>query len=232
MNIYVGTSGFSYSEWKGSFYPKDLPDRQKLRYYGEHFGTVEINATFKRMPTAAGLNAWAKEVSTEFLFAIKAPERITHRQKLLDVDDLVSQLLEVTAVLKERQGPLLFQLPPTLKKDVARLRTFLELLPSQSRVTLEFRHPSWFEDEIFGLLRDHRVALCIADAENELQIPFMATTDWGYLRLRQPSYSDKELKVWIKRIQEQDWRDVFVFFKHDDKGNGPILAKRFMELVS
>jgi len=232
MNFYVGTSGFSYLKWKGPFYPRDLPARQMLRYYGEHFRTVEINGTFKRMPTAAVLNAWANAVPAAFWFVIKAPEQITHRRKLLDADDLVSHLLEVTTVLKERLGPLLFQLPPTLKKDVARLRTFLRLLPSQQRVTFEFRHPSWFEDEIFGLLRDHRIALCIADAEDDLQVPFMATTDWGYLRLRQPYYSDEELKAWITRIQEQGWRDVFVFFKHEDEGKGPLLAKRFIELAS
>ena len=232
MNLYVGTSGYSYKEWKGTFYPKQLPDREMLRFYGEHFRTVEINNTFYRMPKAAVLESWAEAVPRDFEFVLKASQRITHHQRLKDVDGLLSYLLGVAEALAERLGPLLFQLPPQLPKDVARLRAFLALLPSQRRVALEFRHPSWFDDEVFGLLRDHGAALCVADAEGKLSAPLVATTDWGYLRLRQPDYNDAALRSWLKRLQEQDWQDAFVFFKHEDAGKGPQMAKRFLELAA
>ena len=230
MNLYVGTSGYSYKEWKGTFYPKDLPDRRMLRFYGERFRTVEINNTFYRLPKASVLQAWAGDVPADFRFALKAPQTITHRQRLQDAGNSLSQFLEVAEALRQRLGPLLFQLPPNLKKDVSRLRDFLGLLPGERRVALEFRHPSWFDEELFGLLRDHQAALCIAEAEDDLEVPFMATADWGYLRLRRPDYRAAELKQWVKRLRQQDWRDVFVFFKHEDEGKGPQLAKRFLEL--
>ncbi len=232
MNLYVGTSGYSYKEWKGTFYPGDLPGKQMLHYYSERFRTVEINNTFYRMPKVSVLEAWASEVPTDFKFVLKAPQRITHIQRLKDAGDSVSYLLEVAGALKERLGSLLFQLPPNLKKDAARLREFLSLLPSQRRVAFEFRHPSWFDEEVFGLLHDHRAALCIAEAENALEVPFVTTADWGYLRLRRPDYGDGELKTWVKRVQEQDWRDAFVFFKHEDEGRAPQMAKRFLELAA
>jgi uncharacterized protein YecE (DUF72 family) len=184
MKIQVGTSGYSYKEWKGSFYPEKLPDKQMLHYYAERFKTVEINNTFYRMPKAAVLEAWASEVPADFQFVLKASQRITHMQRLKDCDESVSYFLEVAGTLKERLGPLLFQLPPNMKKDVPRLRTFLALLPSSRRSALEFRHASWFDDEVYQLLRDHNVALCIAEAEDDLEVPFMATAGWGYLRLR------------------------------------------------
>jgi uncharacterized protein YecE (DUF72 family) len=232
MGLYVGTSGYSYKPWKGTFYPKDLPDRQMLRYYGERFRTVEINSTFRGMPRASVLEGWAGAVPAGFQFVLKAPQQITHRRKLGDAADLVSHLLEVAGALTEHRGPLLFQLPPTSKKDVTQLRAFLEMLPRQLRAALEFRHPSWFDDEVFGLLRDHRAALCVADADGDLEVPFEATSDWGYLRLRRPDYGDAELTGWVKRVQGQDWRDAFVFFKHEDEGKGPRMAKRFMELAA
>jgi uncharacterized protein YecE (DUF72 family) len=230
MNLYVGTSGYSYKEWKGTFYPKGLPDKQMLRSYGERFRTVEINNTFYRLPKASVLEAWAGEVGADFKFVLKAPQRITHRQRLKDAGDSVSDLLEVAGALKKRLGPLLFQLPPNLKKDVPRLRAFLGWLPAQRRAALEFRHPSWFDEEVLGLLRAHRAALCIAEGEDQLEVPFVATADWGYLRLRRPDYGDAELKTWVKRVRKQKWRDTFVFFKHEDEGKGPRLAKRFLEL--
>jgi uncharacterized protein YecE (DUF72 family) len=230
VNLYVGTSGYSYKEWKGTFYPRDLPAGQMLRFYGEHFRTVEINNTFYRLPTASVLQAWAGDVPADFRFALKAPQRITHRQRLKDAGDSVAQFLEVAAALRKRLGPLLFQLPPNFKKDVSRLRDFLALLPAKRRVAWEFRHPSWFDAEVFELLRDHQVALCLAEAENDLEVPFVATADWGYLRLRRSDYSATELKKWVKRLRQQNWRDVFVFFKHEDEGKGPRMAKRFLEL--
>jgi uncharacterized protein YecE (DUF72 family) len=232
MGLYVGTSGYSYKQWKGTFYPKDLPVQQMLRSYGERFRTVEINSTFYGMPKVSVLEGWADAVPADFQFVIKAPKQITHVRKLNDAADLVSQLLEGAGVLTEQRGPLLFQLPPTSKKDVTRLRVFLALLPSQFRAAFEFRHPSWFDDEVFGLLRDHRAALCVADADDDLEVPFVATADWGYLRLRRPDYGDPELKEWVKRVQEQAWGDAFVFFKHEDEGKGPLMAKRYMELTA
>jgi uncharacterized protein YecE (DUF72 family) len=229
MDLSVGTSGFYYTEWKGKFYPKDLPAKGMLRYYGERFRTVEINNTFKVMPRAAVLERWANAVPADFKFVIKAPKQITHTRGLKDSGALVAHLLEVVGTLRERLGPLLFQLPAKLQKDVPRLRAFLALLPRQRRAAFEFRHPSWFDDEVFGLLRDHRVALCVADGN--LDVPVVATTDWGYLRLRRPNYGDAELKAWLKRVRQEDWRDAFVFFKHEDEGKGPPLAKRFLELA-
>src|SRR5262249_16683063 len=163
----------------GTFYPKGLPNQQMLRYYGERFRTVEINNTFYRMPGASVLEAWAGEVPADFRFVLKAPQQITHKQRLKETGDSVSHLLEVSRGMKERLGPLLFQLPPNFKKDVPRLREFLALLPSQRPAAFEFRHPSWFDDEVFGLLRDHQAALCIAEAENDLEVPFVATAGWG-----------------------------------------------------
>jgi len=232
MNFYVGTSGYSYKEWKGNFYPDDMSAKGMLHYYGERFKTVEINNTFYRMPSVSVLETWAGDVPADFKFVLKASRQITHMKRLKDAADSVSYLLEAAGALKERLGALLFQLPPNLKKDVPRLRDFLALLPSQPRAAFEFRHQSWFDEEVFGLLRDHQAALCIAEADNDLEVPFVSTADWGYLRLRRPDYDDAELKKWAKLVREQDWRDVFVFFKHEDEGTAPQMAKRFLELAA
>ena len=232
MNLYVGTSGYSYKAWKGPFYPEDLPDPQMLRFYGERFRSVEINNTFYRLPKASVLEAWAAEVPADFKFVLKASQRITHKQRLKDAGELVAYLLDVAGALKERLGPLLFQLPPFLRKDVPRLRDFLSLLPSDRLAAFEFRHQSWFDDEVLGLLREHRAALCIAEAENDLEIPFISTADWGYLRLRRPDYGEAELKAWAKRVHEQDWRNAFIFFKHEEEGKGPQMARTFLELAA
>jgi uncharacterized protein YecE (DUF72 family) len=231
MHLYVGTSGFSYPRWKGSFYPRDLPAKQMLRYYGERFRTVESNNTFYRMPTASGLEAWAGDVPAGFRFVLKAPQQITHIKRLRNTDDLVAQLIEAAGALKDRLGPLLFQLPPNFKKDVPRLRDFLALLP-QSCTAFEFRHPSWFDDEVFGLLRNRQAALCVAEADDDLEVPPVATADWGYLRLRRPDYGDADLRKWVKWVRGQDWREAFIFFKHEDEGKGPRLAKRLLELAA
>ena len=231
MNLYVGTSGYSYKEWKGTFYPEDLPEKEMLHYYGERFRTVEINNTFYRMPKATVLEGWAREVPAEFKFVLKASQRITHMQRLKDTDGSVAYLLEVAGALKERLGPLLFQLPPYLKKDLERLKSFLQLLPPERCAAFEFRHQSWFDSEVFDALREHQAVLCVAEAENDLEIPFVSTADWGYLRLRRPDYGDKELKAWVDRIRDQKWRDAFIFFKHEEEGKGPAMAKRFLELA-
>jgi len=230
MNFYVGTSGYSYKEWKGKFYPEKLPANQMLRYYGEHFRSVEINGTFYRMPKAADLEKWATDVPTDFRFVLKAPQKITHVRRLKDASDDLSYFLEVAAVLKARLGPLLFQLPPNMKKNAERLSAFLQLLPAGRRVAFEFRHASWFDDEILRLLRDANVALCTADVDDDLEVPFVNTADWGSLRLRRPEYSDADLKLWIENVRQHDWQDAYVFFRHEDEGTGPRFAQRFLEL--
>src|SRR5436305_597399 len=195
MNLYVGTSGFSYKEWKGSFYPEALPEKQMLRFYGERFRTVEINSTFYRMPKAGVLEAWGEEVPANFKFVLKASKRITHMQRLKECEDSVAYLLKAAGALKERLGPLLFQLPPFLHKDAPCLTDFFRLLPGDCRAAFEFRHQSWFDSEILDLLREHKGVLCIAEAENDLDIPFESTADSGYLRLRRPDYGDAELNA-------------------------------------
>jgi uncharacterized protein YecE (DUF72 family) len=232
MDLHVGTSGYSYKEWRGTFYPKDLSEKLMLHYYGQRFRTVEINNTFYRMPRASVLEAWTGEVPADFKFALKAPRQITHVQRLKGSSDSILYLIEVSRALKGFLGPLLFQLPPFLKKDVPLLRAFLALLPSQHRAAFEFRHQSWFDEEVFGLLGDHRTALCIAEAEDGLEVPFVPTTDWGYLRLRRPDYGDPELKAWLTRVREQDWRDAFIFFKHEEAGKGAEMAMRFLKLAA
>ncbi len=231
MNLYVGTSGYSYKEWKGKFYPKDMTEKNMLAYYAERFRAVEINNTFYRMPKPPVLEAWAGEVPADFRFVIKASKFITHIKRLKDAAESVAYLLEVTGSLKKRLGALLFQLPPNMKKDVARLGAFLDLLPKGTRAAMEFRHQSWFDDEVFALLREHQAVLCIAEAEDDLTVPFVSTADWGYLRLRRADYTDDELRAWIDRIGQQNWRDAFVFFKHEDEAKGPVMAKRFLDLA-
>jgi uncharacterized protein YecE (DUF72 family) len=232
LNLYVGTSGFSYPTWKGRFYPPKLPAKQMLGYSSTQFRTVEINYTFKRLPTAALLQSWAAAVPAGFQFTLKAPELITHRQRLQNADAALATFLDSARGLRRRLGPLLFQLPPQFRKDLPRLQAFLALLPPRRRVAFEFRHPSWFDDAVFAALRDHRVALCLADADDDLAVPVVATTDWGCLRLRRPDYDQAALKKWLRRVQAQDWRDAFVYFKHEDEAKGPQLAQRLLALAA
>ena len=229
MNVRIGTSGYSYAEWKGNFYPEKLAAKDMLRYYAERFPTVEINNTFYRMPTEALLNGWAAQVPETFTFVIKASQRITHIQRLKDCGELLAYLYRVTSTLGPRLGPLLFQLPPNFKKDVPRLQDFLAAMPERRRVAVEFRHASWFDDETFATLRGQGAALCVADTGEEPVAPLVATTDWGYLRLRREEFSDAELRDWARRIREQPWGDAYVFLKHEEEGKGPKLAARLME---
>ena len=232
MDFFVGTSGYSYPEWKGTFYPAKLPAKQMLGFYGERFRTVEINNTFYRPPSASVAEGWAAQVPAGFRFALKAPQEITHVRRLRDVGAQVSSLLEGADALRERRGPILFQLPPNFQKDGPLLREFLALLPPGCRAAFEFRHQSWFDDEVFTLLGDHDSALCVADAEDDLAVPFVATAGWGYLRLRRPDYPDTALTIWAARMRKQHWRDCFVFFKHEDAGKGPQMASRLLELLA
>jgi len=231
MILRVGTSGFSYKEWKGTFYPEDLPQSKFLSYYAERFSTVEINNTFYRMPKPELLQGWAEQVGDDFRFVLKASRRITHQGRLKDVGDSVAYLYDVAGTLGERLGPMLFQLPPYLKKDVERLRDFLGTLPDGARAALEFRDASWHDPEVFDALRDAEVALCIAET-GEDDTPFETTADWGYLRLRKVEYEPGELRAWADRIRASGWNEAYVFFKHEDEGTGPALGKRFEELFS
>ena len=232
MKPWIGTSGYSYKEWKGPFYPEDLSADRMLHYYGERFRSVEINNTFYRMPSSKVLAGWAEQVPEGFCFVLKASRRITHHGRLKDVGDSVDYLFEKAASLGDKLGPVLFQLPPFLRHDLDRLKSFLELLPEGRRVAMEFRHRSWFDEPVYEVLRSRDVALCVGDGElkGEGEVPFVSTASWGYLRLRHTGYDGDSLADWAARIQGQEWSDAFVFFKHEDEGAGPNLAARFMEL--
>jgi uncharacterized protein YecE (DUF72 family) len=232
MKVRAGTSGFSYKEWKGNFYPSDLPATGMLAFYAKRFSTVEINNTFYRMPAEKMLVNWSEQVPDEFAFVLKAPRRITHDKKLKNVGDDVAYLFKTVAALGKKRGPLLFQLPPFFRKDLACLRDFLGLIPSNGQPAFEFRNQSWFDEEVFAVLRAHNAALCLADAETELDVPFVTTAEWGYVRLRRPDYSDGDLRDWAKQIQDQPWKEAFVFFKHEEAGKGPQFATRFLEIVA
>ncbi len=229
VRVLTGTSGYSYAEWKGNFYPEKLPAKEMLHFYAQRFPTVEINNTFYRIPTESVLRGWAEQVPESFSFVIKAPKRITHDQRLKECGDLLAYLFNVTSTLGERLGPLLFQLPPNFKKDVPRLKAFFEAMPERRRVAVEFRNASWFDDEVYDFLRAQRAALCVADTGEEPVVPLVATADWGYLRLRREDFSDAELREWAKKIREQPWTDAYVFLKHEEEGKGPKLAARLME---
>jgi uncharacterized protein YecE (DUF72 family) len=225
----VGTSGYAYKEWKGSFYPEKLPQDQMLRYYGEQFATVEINNTFYRMPSEKVVLNWASQVPDTFQFVLKAPQRITHQKRLQDAGEELGYFLKTSSVLGSRLGPTLFQLPPNFKKDLPRLEAFLALLPNRWRAAVEFRHASWYEDDVFAALRNRGVALCAADTDDE-DARVVATADFGYLRLRRVQYGEAELVEWAKRVLAQPWGETFVFFKHEDAGKGAQLAERFARL--
>jgi uncharacterized protein YecE (DUF72 family) len=234
VELHVGTSGYSYKEWKGRFYPEKLKAAEMLAFYAGRFGTVEINNTFYRMPRPELLQGWAAEVAANpaFVFVLKAPQRITHVKRLLpDAAEDLGHFVSTARVLGARLGPLLFQLPPFLKKDVARLRSFLGLLPADVRAAFEFRHESWFDDEVYAALREAGAALVVSDTDETPPEgpPLVPAADFGYLRLRRSEYDDAALARWRARIAAQPWRAAFVFFKHEDEGRGPELAVRFLE---
>jgi len=229
MHIRVGTSGYSYKEWKGTFYPDDLPAAKMLPYYGERFDSVEINNTFYRMPDVKMVAKWGEQVPDGFTFVLKAPQRITHQKRLVGAGDDLRQLFEAGEVLGSKLGPVLFQLPPFSRKDALKLREFVAILPPDRRVAFEFRHDSWFDDEIYAILRDRDIALCAADTDevtdpDALVIP---TASWGYMRLRRTEYAPGQLTAWAERVEKQSWSDAYVFFKHEDEGKGPRFAVEF-----
>jgi len=228
----IGTSGYNYTEWLGSFYPEDLAENRMLAFYGQHFDTVEINYTFYRMPTVRILQGWAKETPSDFIFSLKAPRRITHDLRLRDAADPLGFFTETAAALKDRLGVLLFQLPPFLKKDAARLEDFLHQVPEGFRTAFEFRNNTWYADEVFECMKRFNVALCVTESEQR-DTPVEVTADFGYFRLRKPDYTDADLEEWAKRIDAgaPQWRDCFVYFKHEAEGKGPQFAMRFRDIL-
>ncbi|HEX2450451.1 MAG TPA: DUF72 domain-containing protein [Gemmatimonadales bacterium] len=236
MRLHVGTSGFAYKEWKGGFYPENIAGDAMLPAYAARLSTVEINNTFYRMPKESVLTGWAAQVPAGFRFVLKASQRITHFARLADDDGALDYFLRIASVLGSQLGPTLFQLPPNLKKDVPRLDAFLARLPHRWRAAFEFRHPSWFDEEVYAALRSRDAALVYAE-DDESATPLEPTTSWGYLRLRRLAYTPDELTARAERIRAQPWEEAFVFFKHEEgapalPGTGPLAAEGFAALGS
>lgn len=230
MKVFSGTSGFSYKEWKGTFYPGEISSSEMLAYYSSQLPAVEINNTFYRIPKDDILESWASRTPDDFRFALKASRRITHFKRFLDTGDTVEYMYSRFASLGPKLGAVLFQLPPNFSKNVERLESFLSVLPERHRAAIEFRHDSWYDEEVFSLLRKANCALCIADDTSTT--PFIETADWGFLRLRRPDYSTEDLEDWASMVASSEWTDVFVFFKHEEAGAGPRMASDFLSCFS
>ncbi len=234
MRTLVGTSGWSYKEWKGSFYPPKLPQDEMLGFYASRFSAVEVNNSFYRIPSEKVLMGWAERVPPDFRFVLKASRRITHNSRLADDDGSLEYFLRAINPLGDRLGPTLFQLPPTFKKDAVRLRDFLARLPKRWMAAVEFRHASWFDDEVYDLLRSHDVALVAVD-EDETEgkgAPLVPTAAWGYFRLRRTAYDTNALEAWASRIQRAEWKDAYVFLKHEDGSpRGPGAAEDLRRIL-
>ena len=229
MQLLAGTSGFSYKEWLGKFYPEKHPADQMLRYYASHFATVEINNTFYRMPAEVMLANWAEQVPDGFLFTLKAPRRITHELRLKECEAHVAEFLKRARKLGAKLGPLLFQLPPFLKKDLPRLRGFLALLPAGQPAAFEFRNDSWQDDEVYEALRAKGAMLCYTDTDEGDSPPVVATAGSGYLRFRRTHYEDTELGAWAERIAALALERVYVYFMHEDDALGAVFARKLLE---
>jgi uncharacterized protein YecE (DUF72 family) len=230
LRLYVGTSGFSYKEWKGSFYPEKIPAREMLSYYASRLQAVELNNTFYRRPEKSMVESWKAQVPDNFRFSVKASQGITHFRRLKDAGDATRLMLESVSALGDRLGAVIFRMPENFEKDIKRLNTFLKELPHDTPAVFDFRHPTWFDDEVAALLRSHNHVLCASDIEELPGGDIVKTADWGYVRLRLVRYSERDLKKWISRIKAQDWKHAFVFFKHEDEATGPKLAARFVAL--
>jgi uncharacterized protein YecE (DUF72 family) len=229
ITLLAGTSGYSYKAWAGHFYPEQLPAGEMLRYYAERLPTVEINNTFYRMPAVSMLEQWSQQVPDHFVFALKAPRRITHDKRLREAEPHVAEFLRRAAALGNKLGVLLFQLPPFLRKDLPRLQDFLEQLPPDGRVAFEFRHPSWQDDAVYAALRSRSVMLCVTDTD-EGDTPFVATANCGYVRLRRTQYDDQALAAWAARIAAESLPRTYVYFMHEDEALGARFARRLNEL--
>ncbi|HEX3602405.1 MAG TPA: DUF72 domain-containing protein [Lacipirellulaceae bacterium] len=231
MVFFVGTSGYSHDEWKGNFYPVKFSQKKMLAYYAERFSTVEINYTFRNIPSEKTVTTWAAQVPESFRFVLKAWQKITHVKRLQNAEQETDDFLSAASLLQDRQGPILFQLAPTFKKDVSRLEAFLKHVAGRAKVAFEFRHASWLDDEVGDCLRAHSAALCVADGADLPPAELVRTANWGYIRLRNGSYTDEQLGDWIKRIRAHKWDETYVFLMHEDTGTGPKLAARFVELA-
>jgi len=229
VKLLVGTSGYSFKEWKGTFYPADLKSDGMLGFYATKFPALEVNNTFYRLPRESVLLDWAAQVPEDFKFSLKASQRITHHARLKEEStDLIEYLLRTTAVLGTRLGPILFQLPPNLKKDLNRLRGFLGLLPFDRRFAFEFRHESWFDEDVFSALRERNMAMCVAEQEM-FKCPVVCTASWGYVRLHRLDYDAAALAEWARCVATQPWNEAYVFFKHDEgAGSGPPAVEAFV----
>jgi uncharacterized protein YecE (DUF72 family) len=222
MQLYAGTSGYAYDFWKGSFYPEDIDAGDMLTAYADKLNTVEINNTFYRIPKPDVVRRWSDAVPEGFRFVIKASRRITHQSRLSGCEDTVSYMYSVLEPLEDKLGAVLFQLPPFLRKDVERMRAFADMLPDESRAVVEFRHASWFDDEVYELLRQREISMCVGDYEGKTsqlieggRTPLVPTASLGYLRLREAEYSEDELRGWVDTIRER-WPVAYVFFKHEE----------------
>jgi uncharacterized protein YecE (DUF72 family) len=233
MKSLIGTSGFQYPEWKGNFYPEDLPAKRMLPFYAEQFPTTEINYSFRRIPSSKTIEGWFKSTPEHFRFALKAPQRITHFAKLRNCEEILDQFWGAISGLGLKLGPILLQLPPSFKKDAELLSDFLDVLPLEMRVAFEFRHSSWFDEAVYAHLRRHNAALCLAD-DAELTTPWVVTSDFGYLRLRREDYEKPDLVRWAEAVQPQQgcWSEALIFFKHEETGVGPRFARQMMKLLS
>jgi uncharacterized protein YecE (DUF72 family) len=232
MDFCIGTSGYSYKEWKGNFYPEKIPQKQMLGYYSQRLKTVEINNTFHRMPTTSVLESWAEQVPDGFLFAIKAPQIITHVKRLKDVSEEAQYFFKTLSILGDKLGPVLFQFPKTFKPDVQRLVNFFSLIPDNMRCAFEFRSASGRDPEIHGLLDEKGASLCISDTDENPADEIIKTASWGYMRLRRSGYTDKDFALWREKILSQNWDRTFVFFKHEEAGKGAEMAGRFAAYLS
>lgn len=232
MKLWVGTSGYNYPEWKGTFYPQKMPAAKMLPYYAQHFASVEINYTFYRTPNEKILAGWSAETPENFKLTLKAPKRLTHIARLRDCGELLAYFLKTAATLGPKLGAILFQLPPYFRKDLEVLDGFLKLLPEGSCAAFEFRHASWFDPEVFARLRARDLALCVADSE-KFSTPVEITARYAYFRLRDEGYRPEDLVRWAQVIRERAaWcSDVFVYFKHEESGTGPQFAKLLLEAL-
>jgi uncharacterized protein YecE (DUF72 family) len=231
MKIFVGTSGYGYKEWKGKFYPEKISPKEMLRFYSERLTAVEINNTFYHMPTEGVLSSWAEQVRRDFVFAIKAPQVITHLKRLRNVREETEYFFGSLSVLDRKLGAVLFQLPGSFHVDRPALKAFLGLIPNNMSCAFEFRSPSWLNVEILDLLRERRCSLSIMDSDENPTNEIINTSPWGYLRLRRSDYTDADLSQWMERIISQKWQKAFVFFKHEEEAKGPEMAMRFRELA-
>jgi uncharacterized protein YecE (DUF72 family) len=231
MELFVGTSGYSHAEWKGNFYPEKFSQKKMLGFYAEHFATVEVNYTFRQLPTQKVIEGWAQQVPASFRFVLKGSQSITHFKRLKNAEKETDDFLAAAAALGERQGPILLQLPPNFKKDVPRLDTFLKHVAGRAKLAFEFRNASWLDDEVYGCLRAHSAVLCVTDRDTLRQTGLIHTSDWGYVRLWDDNYTAERLRKWVEGILAQKWSAAYVIFMHEDEGVSPKLAARFVELA-